>query len=412
MGGGLPLPPRDQELYIRLAGGILEGRGLSFSADEAAAKHSRAPGDAIGRSWSGTEDLVFGIARAGEPTATVEPGYPMLLAGAFALLGPISGGVFLLNTLFFLAGAFAVRWMVNHRWGPRPAGLAAVLWAIYPPFIYYTAYAMTEAAHVSLLAVALALLDRADERRVWAAAAGAAMGALFLLRATALLLLPFLVVWLFWSLGRSRGFAAALGRTGLMLATFCLLLVPWVARNAFELGRPVIMPTKGSLNLWMRNNPRALEVEGIGVPDWVESRTVRRDLLEYPELPFEAGELERSDALGRRAMGFAMRNPLLVGWLVPVRLGGFMDLSPGSGATGLAQLLLFGGVTLLGCAGLYLHRRSRTAQLLALAFIAYALIHSLAHGGVRYRLPVDTVMIVGTALLGTRFLWGSREERG
>ncbi len=406
LGGSLPMPPRDQELYIRLAGRIADGKGLSFSPDEGAAKHRLAPANAVGESWSGTEDMVFGIARAGEPTATVEPGYPVLLAGVFALLGPATGGVFLLNTLFFLAGAFAVRALVARRWGEPTANLAALLWAIYPPFVYYSGYAMTEAAHISMLAVALAVADRAEDAPGWSAAAGAVMGALFLVRATVVLVFPLLAGWILWLCRRRLGTAAALVRTGLLAGVFAAMLVPWVVRNARVMGSPVLMPTKGSLNIWMRNNPQALELEGIGLPGWVRGSVRRRELLDYPVFPAHAGELARSDVLGDRAMEFALANPVLLAWLVPVRLGAFMSLSPADGAAGLAQLLLFGGLMLLGSAGLYIHRRSRTAQLLALCFLAYAAVHSLAHGGVRYRMPVETVMIVGTALLASRLLWG------
>jgi len=239
---------------------------------------------------------------------------------------------------------------------------------------------------------------------------GAALGALCLVRATALLILPFLCGWILWRVWRGRGLRPALGRTVLTAGAFMAMMVPWVARNASALGEPVLMPTKGSLNVWMRSNPEALELEGIVLPGWVEESIVNRRLLEYPDLPADAVELARSDALGDRAMEFALSNPVLMAWLVVVRLGAFMDPSPAGGAAGMAQLLLFGGLMLLGSAGLYLHRRTGTAQLMALFFVAYALVHSLAHGGVRYRLPVETVMIVGTALLASRLLWGNGRE--
>lgn len=407
--GRLPMPPRDQELYIRLAGQLLAGHGLSFSPDEAAAKHGRAPEDAVGQSWSGTRGLVFGIAAAGEPTATVEPGYPLLLALAFAITGPATGSVFLLNTLFFLAGAFALRELVRRSWGEPAANLSAFLWALYPPFVYYTAYAMTEAAHVSLLVVALLLVHGSKRGGVaFPAGAGAVLGVLFLIRATALLLLPFLIGWVVWSRWRS-GLRRVVAGAAPMLAAFCLVLAPWVVRNSIRMGAPVVMPTKGSLNLWMRNNPEALAVEGIGLPGWVSGTVSRRELLLYPDLPAGADELERSGALGDRAMEFALANPTLLAWLVPVRLGAFMDLSPGGGPAAIAALLMFGGVTAAGCVGLYLNRRYSTASLLALVYIVYALVHSLAHGGVRYRIPVETVMIVGTALLARRLLQATRE---
>ena len=64
LGGYLPEPPRDQEIYLRLAGSFLDGEGLSFSVDEHLYKVSNSRSDDPMAAWTADPDLVFGLGRA------------------------------------------------------------------------------------------------------------------------------------------------------------------------------------------------------------------------------------------------------------------------------------------------------------------------------------------------------------
>lgn len=389
LGGDLPQPGRDQPLYIHAAGRIAEGYGLSFSPVLGQAKSLRNDPDGVEAAWTGDPGYMFGLAPVDQPTAVMEPGYPVLLAILFRLFGPVSGAVFLLNVLFTLGGCFAVRKMVNDLYGAPSGTMAGVLWALYPPYVYFSGYAMTESAHGAMLMVTMMLMVSAGRGKTTGFLAGISTGAFFLIRATALFLLPLELLYLAWRkrwknlLFITAGFAAA--------------VAPWVVRNAVELGSPVLMPTKGALNLWMRNNPEFLTLEGIRVPESVPVNSP--ELLEYPSVDSLPGEIERSEFLSRSARRFIAVNPRLMLWLAWNRAVDY--LAPGGdtlGTRGMAAGLMIYPLMIYGSIALWRRRKEPGTVLLASVFVLYLLMHAAAHGGVRYRLPVDSVFLIGTAL--------------
>jgi 4-amino-4-deoxy-L-arabinose transferase-like glycosyltransferase len=389
LGGELPLPARDQPLYIHTAGRIADGYGLSFSSDLGLVKNLRNTVDGPQQHWTGNAGYVFGLAPVNCPTAVLEPGYSVLLAFFFRVFGAVSGSVFSLNLLFALGGAFAVRKFVTDVWGAESGLMAAVLWSLYPPFVYYSAYAMTETAHFSMLMISTMFVLAAGRGKEKGFLAGLSSGVFFLIRATALFLVPLQLVYLVW---RKKWKALAF-----LCAGFLVAVSPWVARNWISLGEPVLIPTKGSLNLWMRNNPQVLALEGINVPYSIEINDL--SLLEYPSTDSIPGELDRSRVLGSSAREFVLSNPRLMVWLAWNRAVGF--LSPGGSTLGsramVAGLVIY-PLILFGLLGLWRTRHHPETAFLFSLFVLYLLMHAFAHGGVRYRLPVDAVFLVGIAL--------------
>ncbi|HPF31789.1 MAG TPA: glycosyltransferase family 39 protein [Candidatus Sabulitectum sp.] len=391
LGGVLPTPVRDQALYLHTAGRIYNGYGLSFSRELGAAKHLRNSDDNPLRVWTEDQDYMFGLAPVETPTAVMEPGYSVLLALFFRVFGVATGAVFALNLAFSLAGAFAVRKLVSDVWGPLSGMTASILWALYPPYVYYTAYAMTETAHSALLMISLCFLFSCSRGRGNGFLTGLFTGVFFLVRATALFLLPLEMAYLAWRRRWKSLLFVVLG--------FIAAVSPWVIRNAVELGSPVLMPTKGSLNLWMRNHPQVLLLEGIEVPEGIPVNSL--ELLSYPSTDSIPGELARSDAMGGSAREFMLRNPRMMLWLAWDRAGEF--LSPGGGTLGARARtagLLFYGILLFGAIGLWRNRKHPETIFLFAVFILYLLVHAAAHGGVRYRLPVDSVFLLGMAMCG------------
>jgi len=388
LGGELPLPVQDQGLYVRAASAVAAGRGLSFSRDVAAAKSGRAEGGALAEGWVENPDYAFGLAPVDTPSAVMEPGYPVLLGLSFILFGGTTGAVWFVNLAFSIIGAFAVKGLLG-RFGEGASLAGALMWALYPPFVFYTAFAMTETVHAALLALCCALLFRPGATPRGAFIAGLGLGAFFLFRATGLLLLPLASVYIGIRSWKLQLFLA-LG--------FALAVSPWVVRNQLVLGEPVFLPTKGSLNLWMRNHPDVLLEEGIRVPGSIPVN--RRDLLVYPSYEDFPGEVERSRELGRSAREFMAANPRLMLWLTLQRAAHF--LSPGGSTLGRsafwAGLVFLLPILILGTAGIAREFRQPETRFLAGVFIIYFLMHTMTHGGTRYRLPADMVFICGAAM--------------
>jgi len=397
LGGDLPEPPRDQGFYISIAGRIAEGDGISYSSEMGLLRSTMTREAAFLNTWSQDPEYMFGIIPVETPTASIEPGYPLLLAFLFMITGPSTGAVFFLNSIFALLGAWAIWKLTAENWGEKQAVLAALIWSLYPYYVYYSAYAMTDMIHISLLPLIMLLTLRSASKTEAGFASGLATGFLFLIRSTAVFLVPLQLIWLF---------VKKRWKTALMvMAGFILCCVPWVARNQLVLGSPVLMPTKGSLNLWMRNNPSLLAIEGITIPGFIEDGINRRELLEYPQMDGIDTELDRSRLLMDRAREFIFANPMLFSYLTVLRFGLFLSPIGGTienSVAKLAGLLIYLPMLLIAAREAFRRRRDGRVVLLLCFFILYLGLHSLAHGGVRYRLPVDTVLIVLTALFAGR----------
>ncbi|MCD4848321.1 MAG: glycosyltransferase family 39 protein [Candidatus Aegiribacteria sp.] len=399
LGGYFPEPERDQGIYLRLAGRIASSEGMSFSEDLGWLKNLRAGETSLEAAWNADPDYVFGMVPVETPTASLEMGYPVILALMFIIAGPTTGAVFLLNCVFALLGAWALWRMVEENWGKKQAFLAALIWSIYPYYVYYSAYAMTDSIHISMLPLIMWLTIRSVKTMKAGFPAGIVTGFLFLIRSTAVFLLP---LQLFYLLLRKKW------KTSLfLLAGFTVCCVPWVVRNQIELGSPVFLPTKGALNLWMRNNPEIIAMEGIVVPGWIEDGINRRDLLKYPSMEGLNSELERSSVLSERANQFIFANPVLFLYLSVIRFGLF--ISPVGGTISnpifiLVGLFLYLPLLVLGTIEIIRRRKDGKILFLASFFLVYLLMHSLAHGGIRYRLPVETVLIIASVLFVSRKL--------
>jgi hypothetical protein len=155
----------------------------------------------------------------GRLTAKREPGYPIALGAAFAVLGRSYRSAVLLN----LALSLAILFLIWRLGGPLPALIAA----LYPPFVYYAAQPVRETLMVCLeLSALVALLAGLKRGSPAALAASGALGACAALTKTTylpfgLLVVPLLVLW------RSRRAA----RAGLYAAVFAGVYALWPLRN-------------------------------------------------------------------------------------------------------------------------------------------------------------------------------------
>lgn len=167
---------------------------------------------------------------AGPPLRT--PGYPLLLAGAFAIAGVRDQAVLVLQHLVGLATVALISFVAAKRAGPRVALATGVLASFDPWHLLFAHYALSEAtatffAVSSAAAVLLVPPSRPLARGV---AAGLLAGATCLVRPSGQVLVPFL--------GAAALLAGPLERKRLVAAgaAFALglasALAPWLALNA------------------------------------------------------------------------------------------------------------------------------------------------------------------------------------
>jgi len=200
------------------------------------------------------------LAAGAAPTAALvwQPAlYPVGLALLFKAVGPSVLAARLAQVL--LGGATCLAgWRLAGRWfGPGPARTAGLLIALSGPLVFYEGLLLA-AGPAALLATLLALAaDRAggSAKPGPALLTGALGAAAVLLRPTFLPAAAGLVLWLGLARTPGPGRSAAARRGLVALAAAVVLLAPVELAARARLGHGAILPTSGSLNLYLGNNP-------------------------------------------------------------------------------------------------------------------------------------------------------------
>jgi 4-amino-4-deoxy-L-arabinose transferase-like glycosyltransferase len=176
------------------------------------------------------------IAPHGGATAFRQPLFPLVLAGAYEIVGThrqhtrwVAGRVLeaVLGTIAVVLAAF----IALRLFGAGIALLVGLIAAIFPPLVLVGSSLMSESLFVPLVlaAVAAALQARSAPRPLpWALAAGALAGLAALTRGNGIVLLPGICLLVYALRGRGR---TALRAPLAALVAGLLVLVPWTVRN-------------------------------------------------------------------------------------------------------------------------------------------------------------------------------------
>lgn len=231
---GKPLT-HDEREYLSLAESLAAGRGFNY----------------VEAQPEGTEQR-FGRA----------PGYPAFLAVIGAKRGGYAAPAVVKITQGLL-GAVTVTLIAALTWtaaGPRAAGLAAALAAVYPPLVWLPAYVLSESLYMPLALGCTLLLGEASRRAdaarnaraggALAVAAGLLAGVGILVRPAMLLFLPLALLWLM----KRKQLSLALA----LCVTALLIVAPWTLRNARAYGRFVLVASEGGVTFWTGNHPLAV----------------------------------------------------------------------------------------------------------------------------------------------------------
>lgn len=274
---------RDEREYLSLARGVAAGRGFVYDAEVLSG-----PQEPFGRA----------------------PGYPAFLAlagGGQAVTPSVPTSVKVAQATVGAAGVILVGLLAARLAGSRAGAIAAFGAAIYPPLVWVSAYAWSEAIAWPLGLLMVWWFDRAvatPSPGAWrlATLAGALTGLVILIRPSTLLFVPFALGWLAWR----RRFTLAIAM-GLAAA---VVVVPWTVRNMIEHGRFVLVATEGGVTFWTGNHPRARGEGDLAANPHLklESQALRR---RFPALSEEAME----PVYYREALGWIRSRPIDWLWL-------------------------------------------------------------------------------------------------
>jgi 4-amino-4-deoxy-L-arabinose transferase-like glycosyltransferase len=221
---------KDEHEYLSLARSLVAGQGLVYDA--------ALPGgeaEAVGRA----------------------PGYPVFLAltgGGTRVVNAVPGSVKAAQAIVGGLGVLVVGAVALRLAGPDAALVAALAASVYPPLVWVSSYAWSEAIAWPLGLCAIGVFDRLarrDRRHDVGVALGAGVlvGLTVLVRPGTILFLPAGVLWL-WTHGRRR--AAAWLVVGSLAA-----IAPWSARNYVHYGRAMFVASEGGVTFWTGNHPLA-----------------------------------------------------------------------------------------------------------------------------------------------------------
>ncbi|MBS0207042.1 MAG: hypothetical protein JSS49_29550 [Planctomycetes bacterium] len=186
------------------------------------------------------------------PSAFRPPLYPLLLAGALLVFPAVVA-----------VAAINLAWGMIAVWATWRAGLylklgwtrhlAALLVAVDPILLQYTAQPMTEVMCAGLVSLLVYWIVRRDcSEPVRQLGTGVLFGALVLCRPT---FWPFAGLIAFgWLWQRLRNGARSKLPWRIIVGTL-LLVGPWVVRNQVVMGSPIVMTTHGGYTLLLANNP-------------------------------------------------------------------------------------------------------------------------------------------------------------
>jgi hypothetical protein len=311
----------------------------------------------------------------------------------------------LINILFSLVTAVVVAGIAKRLTPGTPAATIAVLmWAVYPFFIYYTGLVLSETIFLAFLATGF--LFFVDRRIVLAFLF---FGLAQLTRPTVIYFLIPALIYFHLFLQKEGGMERlpASSKTSPLLSTlaavvvFALLLSPWVIRNYQVHG--VFMAGKPSGHvLWEGNNP------------WNPEGGVAQGHWEYMlKAPSGLSLLEQDRWERNQALNYIKGGPvrfLKTAWRKFLRFWHLWPNAPAY-ATGIykwGSLLSFGPVLLLALGSLWvLRNRWRQTGILWLFFTYYTVIHMVTIGSIRYRLPLEPLLIALAAACLAKLLFRS-----
>ncbi len=369
---------QDQVSYNTLAQRVLDGSGFSFDQFW----------------WPATP--------AGEPTAHWSYLYTLYLAGVYGLFGyhPLIARL-IQATLTGLLMPWLVYRLGSIHFDRRVGLVAAGGVAIYSYFIYYSGTLMTESFYITSILWVLERGSKLGQEKPrlsfdWIYL-GLALAVTVLFRQVFLLFIPVLFGWLLW-LG-VRYHRRTVWRTvaGLAVAGTILVasIVPWTIRNYRAFDTFVLLNTNAGFAFFWGNHP----IHGynfISILD--DDQPAYLDLIPAELRPLNEAELDR--ALLKQGLGFIQADPARYLILSASRLKDYFKFWPSADSglfSNLARVISFGILWPLMAIGFFISLRKSwqtSAFLLHLFVLVYTGVHLLTWALIRYRLPVDAVLVV------------------
>jgi len=350
------------------------------------------------------------------PTAWVAPVYPLLIAGIFRIFGVETVRSFFaatsMNILFSAATCLPIFYAGKRIVGPGTADTAATaaaaawFWVLLPNAVIFPFEWIWDTSLTALLAATIlwATLELAESPRIRDWCVYGLLWAFALLTNPSLgSVLPFLLGWAAYRAAkRGAGWRAP----ALAAAVAMLCCAPWTIRNYRAFHRFIPLRSNLGVELYVGNN----ENYGPHPPVWPFNITREREIFRF----YRVGESAFMQEEMRKALHFMAANPgieLRLTWdrVVAFWLGTSAPFSDFLSADSLllravsicSFLLLLG--TVAGLALLFLANNEFIFPVASFVLF-FPLVYYLAHASLRFRHPLDPILVLLSAIPFTAIL--------
>jgi 4-amino-4-deoxy-L-arabinose transferase-like glycosyltransferase len=377
----------DQISYDALARRVLDGDGFTFAQNH----------------WP--------LTRAGEPTAHWSYLYTLYLTGIYALFGPHPLVARVLQAALVGGLQTYLAYRIGKKTFSGSVGLiAAGITALYVYYVYYSGALMTEPFYITAILWSLFVTLKITEstsiqqEMKLGAVLGIALSITVLLRQVFLLIIPFLFLWMWFARFR-RGLSMPAVSTFLSLSLVLLCILPISLYNQSRFGRFVLLNTNSGYAFFWGNHP----IYGTHfIP------ILPREMGSYQDLiPQEVRNLDEAaldQELLKRGLQFVMDDPKRYILLSISRIPAYFMFWPSSDSSLISNVsrvasfgimlpfmlygfILTGKKTLLKAGNFFINLLASPEGLLIIFAFVYTAIHLLTWALIRYRLPVDAVLI-------------------
>ena len=381
----------DQISYHNLALRVLGGHGFSFA-----------------QKW-------WPITAAGAPTAHWSFLYTLYLVLVYSIFGPHPILARLIQAILVgILQPILVYIIARRIFGEIVGLVSAGLTAVYAYFIYYAATLMTEPFYITALLaslyLAIIIVDNAKKESfvkkdllLLGVALGLTLGVAVLLRQLILLIIPFIFLWILWA-AKKNAISMILKTLFISGSLIVLMILPFTIYNYARFDRFELLNTNAGFAFFWGNHP----IYGTHFISILPSSMGSYQSL-IPEELRNLDEAALDQALMKRGLQFIVDDPVRILKLSISRIPVYFMFWPSRGSGTISNIARVGSFGILWpfmLYGLFLAVSSKKYDssftspifLLILFVVIYSMIHLLSWTLIRYRLPVDAVMLVFSGL--------------
>jgi 4-amino-4-deoxy-L-arabinose transferase-like glycosyltransferase len=309
------------------------------------------------------------------PTSITDPLYVFIIAFFFLIFGPFSTNsafiLILFQSLLYGFSTWAIFVLAEKIFGPREARVSALLFACYPPAIFFAVVRIDPSALSILLLtlIFLSFLAFQESNKLKFVFRGAILTGLLILTSSKCLSLLFIIpVWLFLM---NKGYRLRMILPSLLfIGLTVIVMLPWSLRNALTLGEYSLTRGGFGYHVWVGNNPNATgHYDQISPAD----NPIAQKIGWNNELPEEVLWQGHTFDYLSLTVSWIKDNPKDFVMMTLKRIKYFWYIIPratiSKGELAMARLFLI--MTILAAAGAYWSRDDRGRVSLILLFLAF-----------------------------------------